>query len=266
MKHRFRREVILLAVALSFLLVLAVGGCGSTGNRTGTLPGTEKDLSTSEPYSPVFTDPVAKLEALSGQEFTEQLYNEALAYEPLLGTAGAQVNMGFYSAKGNHGSLVRLLDAINDYKPPAGEAAQKAIWDEGATSSNQYPSYVTMLEEHWYDRSSPTDGKVTIYGVRYTDPHPVTFQQADDVWGAYSKRYTDMAGLIKEATGKAVRAWCYVEGAKANRIFYKYELPELVSLEQRGAVQVFFARSRDADWTEPADWIEGTSNAPQPAQ
>ncbi len=173
--------------------------------------------------------------------------------------------MGFYSAKGNHGSLVRLIDAINDPSASTTESPQKAIWDEGVTSSNQYPAYMRMLEEHWYERSNAVDGTVTIYGDTYEDPYPVAFEQADQVWAQYSQRYTDMAALIKEATGKPVKAWCFVQGAKANRIFYKYELPVLRSLEQSGAVQVYFAKTQDADWTNPADWIEGTSNAPQPA-
>jgi hypothetical protein len=58
--------------------------------------------------------------------------------------------------------------------------------------------------------------------------------------------------------------WCYVQGAKANRVFYKYELPELRSLEQKGAVQVYFAKTQDADWTNPRDWTPGTANAPSP--
>ena len=41
--------------------------------------------------------------------------------------------MGYWSAAGNHGSLVRVLDTINSNT----SSPQKAIWDEGATSSNQ---------------------------------------------------------------------------------------------------------------------------------
>ncbi|MFH1653565.1 MAG: hypothetical protein ABIE74_05875 [Pseudomonadota bacterium] len=36
------------------------------------------------------------------------------------------------------------------------------------------------------------------------------------------------------------------------------------TLENAGAVNVYFARTQDADWTDPNDWIEGTANAPEP--
>ena len=193
------------------------------------------------------------------------LYHEAETYEPLLHTPGTQVNMGFWSGRGNHGSLVVLMDAINDLPPSPSQPPQRAIWDEGATSSNQYPSYVTMLNEHWYDRAMAKNGTVIVLGTSYTDPHPVTFVQADDIWGQYSQRYADMAVPILQATGKPVNVWCFVEGARAGRIFYTYELPELRTLEQEGAVTVHFARTRTANWTEPGDWIVGTANAPVPA-
>jgi hypothetical protein len=166
--------------------------------------------------------------------------------------------MGFWSAAGNHGSLVRVLDTINSTTT----SPQKAIWDEGATSSNQYPEYLDMLEEHWYERASPKAGKVTIYGKKYTDPSPVSLDEANKIWGQYSQRYTDMAGLIKKATGKPVEAWCFVQGAKAGRIFAAYELPELSRLEKSGDVQVFFAKTPDANPANPADWAQGTANAP----
>lgn len=76
---------------------------------------------------------------------------------------------------------MRLLDAINSTSSSA-IPPQRAIWDEGVTSSTQYPSYMTMLHEHWYERTSyNAEGKMTIYGVSTTDPYPVTFQQADDI-------------------------------------------------------------------------------------
>lgn len=255
--------MLLLAVALSFMLVLPLAGCGSSTTGGASNGAT---LSQQEPYKPVFSDPAEKLKETSSPEFTEDLYEEAVAYEPLLNTPGTQVTMGYWSAKGNHGSLVRVLDTINE--GPATTPPRKAIWDEGATSSYQYPSYDTMLEEHWYDRDNEKDGKVTVFGVSYTDPHPVTPAQADDIWGRYSQRYADMAKLIRKATGKPVRAVCFVQGAKANRIFYKYELPELKTLEQSGDSQVFFANTQDADSDNPADWTAGAVNAsaPVPAQ
>lgn len=252
----------LLAAVLAVLLLLTLPGCGVTnGGRTEKELSGVEELSGSPPYEPVFTDPAEKLRELSSREFTRQLFNEALAFEPLLGTTGTQVHMGYWSGPGNHGTLVKLLDAIN---ASSAEPPQKAIWDEGATSSNQYPSYVRMLEEHWYERSDPVDGKVTIYGRKYTDPHSVTFEQADEIWGRYSQRYADMAELLHRRTGKPVKAWCFVAGAKANRIFYTYELPRLRELEQAGDVQVFFAGTTEADWNNPDDWTEGAANAPEP--
>jgi len=121
-----------------------------------------------------------------------------------------------------------------------------------------------MTEEHWYDRGNGTGGTVTIYGDPYQDPNPVSFGQADEVWGEYSQRYTDMAGQFKQATGNTVEVWCFVQGAKANRIFYKYELPELTALERDGVVRVHFAKIQDADWTNTADWTLGTATAPAP--
>ncbi len=201
---------------------------------------------------------------MSSPDFTRMLYFEAETYEPLLHTPGTQVNMGFWSGRGNHGSLVVLMDAINDLPPSPAQPPQKAIWDEGATSSNQYPAYVTMLNEHWYERAMAKNGTVTVLGTSYEDPHPVTFVQADDIWGQYSRRYADMAIPILQATGKPVNVWCFVEGARANRIFYTYELPELRQLEQNGTIRVYFARTRTANWTNAGDWTEGTAHAPVP--
>ncbi len=242
----FRRRAALLAAFLAFAFFVAA--CGSES----VLP------------DPTFTDPLAKIAATSNPDFTDELLGEAVTYEPLLTTSGTQVHMGYWSGPGNHGSLVRVLDAINAYTPQPSEPKQRAIWDEGVTSSLQYPSYVTMNKEHWYERANATGGVVTIYGVTYTDPFPVTFTQADDIWGQYSQRYADMALTIRDTTGLPVNTWCFVEGAHATRIFYKYELPELVILEQAGAVRVFFAKTQNANWLNADDWIQGTANAPAP--
>lgn len=253
------------ALGLFILAILALAPVALFGSASpaGPVPGvlTVSGATGSSPFIPVFTDPAVKLAETSDPAFTVQLLEEAVTYEPLLNTTGTQVHMGFWSGRGNHGSLVVLLDAINDL--PAGTGTpQKAIWDEGATSSNQYPSYVTMQNEHWYERAMPVNGTVVIMGRYYTDPYPVTFAQADAIWGQYSGRYADMAEPIFLATGKPVKVWCFVEGARANRIFYTYEYPELRMLEQEGAVQVYFARTKSANWTDPGDWIEGTANAP----
>jgi len=262
-----KKAISVFVLVLALCVLFAFPGCGGTaGEKAKPVSSAEKEVLNDPRYKPDFSEPVEELKETSDRAFAKQLYQEALAYEPLLGQAGTQVNMGYYSARGNHGSLVRLIDAINEQPQSDGAPPQKAIWDEGATSSYQYPSFDEMLREHWYERANPVDGKVAIFGVKYTDPHPVTMQQADDIWGEYSQRYTDMAALIRQATGKPVKAWCFVQGAKANRVFYKYELPELRALEQSGSVQVYFARTQDACESNPSDWIEGTANAPVPAQ
>lgn len=208
----------------------------------------------------IFSDPNAKLAELSSENFTMRLFVEAFASEPLLNQSGTQVSMGFWSGKGNHGSLVRLLDDINGYSYPPNET-QRAIWDEGVQSSLQYPEYVMMnAREVWYARSSNVNGSVTIYGVKYADPYNISFSQADAIWGEYSQRYADMARLIKQGTGKSVKVWCFVQGARQNRIFYVYEYPELQKLEQEGIIEVYFAKTQDANWLNPDDWYYGTAN------
>jgi hypothetical protein len=218
-----------------------------------------------DPYIPIFTNPDAKLAETANADFAAQLLDDAVSYEPLLLQAGTVVHLGFWSGPGNHGSLVRLLDSINAIRCKSTEAQPEcAVWDEGAQTSLQYPSYVEMTQEHWYDRGNAAGGQVTIYGATYTDPFPVTFEQADEIWGRYSQRYADMATTFTQATGMTSKAWCFVEGAKANRIFYMYELPELAAIEAAGGVAVYFAKTQDADWQNPDDWIEGTANAPAP--
>jgi len=214
----------------------------------------------------IFTDPAVKISDTASDSFTQQLYSEALEYEPLLAKSGTQVHMGYWSGKGNHGDIVRVLDAINGSTASSGEPVNKAIWDEGAQTSLQYPSYIIMTEEHWYERGNTVDGKVTIFGVQYTDPFPVTFAKADQIWGQYSQRYADTASLFYKATGNVVQVWCFVNGAKANRIFYTYELPELTKLEKEGVVSVHFAKTDLSDWTVASDWIDGTANAPTPVE
>jgi hypothetical protein len=213
---------------------------------------------------PIFTDPAIKLTELSNQAFTLKIFYEAVALEPKLTQAGTRVSYGFWSRSPNRDNLIILLNAINAY---TSTETYRAIWDEGTTTSTtaQYPSYVTMNKEYWYERAYPlSDGTVSIEGVHYTDPHPVTTLEADLIWGAYSQRYADMAKLIRQATGMTVESWCFVQGARANRIFYAFELPELVSLEADGDVYVHFATTWEASWLNPSQWITGTTNAPTP--
>ena len=212
--------------------------------------------------TPTFVDPEAKLIELSDSAFTRKLLDESAALEPALEASGTQVHMGFYSGPGNHGNLARLLDAINGYKSTDG-VVHKAIWDEGVTTSLQIPSYVSMNREAWYERAYPTtDGAVVVYGVPRSNITTIPPAKADEIWGQYSRRYADQATAIRAATGKPVEVWCFVQGAKANRIFYTNEFVELKRLEAEGVVNLHFAKTADADWQNPDDWTHGTANAP----
>jgi hypothetical protein len=215
-------------------------------------------------HEPVFADPAATMREIGDPGYTRQLYAEAVAYEPLLAAPGTQAHMGFYSAKGNHGSLLRLLDAINEGPAAGATPPNRAIWAHGVNAYYQFPSWVRVMDEHWYERAAAVNGTVTIFGRSYQDPYPVTIGQAEASWAEYSRRFADMAGLIARATGKPVKIWCYVEGARPGRIFYTAEYTTLQKLETEGLVEVYFARSQDAEWDNPADWINGTKNAPPP--
>ncbi|MCX5751801.1 MAG: hypothetical protein NT099_09105 [Candidatus Saganbacteria bacterium] len=213
---------------------------------------------------PIFTDPAVKLAQLQNPNFAYTLFYEAIALDSSLNQTGTHVHMGYWSLYNpNRARLVTVMDAINGY---TSTETYKAIWDEGTTTSTsfQYPSYITMNREYWYERVSAINGYVAINGVTYHDPYTVTMQQANDIWGEYSKRYADMATVLHQVTGLTPEARCFVQGAKANRVFYTYELPELVSLEAIGSVDVYFALTTEANWRNPTDWIEGTSHAPTP--
>jgi len=254
--------IVLLAI-LAVIILLSIFGIPPRATDTVTVCSME--CPPGPKMVPVFTAPSDKIAFFKDPAFTGQLYTEAVATEPLLATPGTQVHMGFWSGKGNHGSMLRLLDAVNEGPTASADPPNRAIWDEGTSAYYNYPSYTQLLDEHWYERASGINGSVLIFGKRYTDPYPVTFADADEIWGQYSARYTDMIEPVALATGNPVQAWCFVQGARANRIFYTYELPQLRSMEQKGFVKVYFAKTPDADWTKPEDWINGTANAPAPS-
>jgi len=235
------------------------------GGITGSCTPAIVDTSTGSNHVPVFTDPAEKLKEISSPEYTQQLYKEAVSYEPLLATPGTQAHMGFYSAKGNHGSLLRLLDSINDGPASTTVPPNRAIWAQGINGFYPYPSWERVMNEHWYERAFPVNGTVMIFGKSYKDPHPVTFEQADMIWAQYSSRFAEVAEPIAEATGKPVKVWCFIDGAKANRIFYSFELPALKKLEERKLVEVYFAKTPLAEWDNPSGWINGTAHVPAPA-
>ncbi len=254
--------IVLLAI-LAVIVLLSVFGIPPTATDPVTVCST--DCPRVRRWCRYLPHPPTRLPSSKTRLLPDQLYTEAIATEPLLATPGTQVHMGFWSGKGNHGSMLRLLDAVNEGPAASANPPNRAIWDEGTSAYYNYPSYTQLLDEHWYERASGLNGSVLIFGKSYTDPYPVTFADADEIWGQYSARYTDMIEPIALATGKPVNAWCFVQGARANRIFYTYELPQLRLMEQKGLAKVYFAKTPDADWTIPADWINGTANTPVPS-
>lgn len=253
-------------VLLAAVLMLSIAGCGEKGSATK--PDTLSEIKKLPEYKTLWTDPSVKLEEISGDDFTRKLYLEEQGFAPEITKPGTQVYIGFYSGPGNHGNLVKAIDAIGSQQSTDSAPAPKVFWCEGTSNSYQFPSYVTMLREHWYDRAYPAGGKVTIFGESYKDPHTVTPEQADKIWGQYSQHLAKTAELIFKATGKPVIALCFVQGAKANRIFYTNEFPALKELEKKGAVRILFAKTPDADYQDPAGWTEGSGTAPPavPAQ
>jgi hypothetical protein len=208
-----------------------------------------------------FTDPVAKLQATAQPEFRAQLWTDITLLDPAIGARGTQVHMGYWSGPGNHKALNTLLTEINTNGGPR----VRAFFDEGISPTQLMPAYRTMTAEAWYPRGKLVDGKGSLEGgVKITDPFPTTFAQADRIWGQYSQRYAQLALDVQAATGKPVEVWCYVEGAKVDRVFYKYELPILKDLETLGVVKVHFAKTKEAKHTNPNDWWHGTANAPEP--
>jgi hypothetical protein len=214
-----------------------------------------------------FTDPAVKIADTARPAFTRAMVDEAIALEPLINVRGTQVHMGYWSGPGNRDALIRVLDEINTAPPTGGRRTEVAIWDEGVGSRVQFPSYQTMTAEAWYPRGSAPGGRFSIGGTPYVDPHPLTFPVADKIWGQFSQRYAQMALDISAATGKPIEVWCFVQGARADRIFHKWELPVLRDLEAAGAVRVNFSRPGVANpsFKNPGDWTVGTATAPTPA-
>ena len=212
--------------------------------------------------APRFTNPVAKIAETAKPEFRTQLWNEVTQLDPAFGAKDTQVHMGYWSGNGNKNrdALIKLLDEINTNGGPKA----RAFFDEGVSPNRLLPAYRVMTAEAWYGRAKLPDGKGSLDGgaTKVTDPFPVDFAQANVIWGQYSAQYAQLAIDAHAATGKVVDVWCYIEAAKADRIFYKYELPVLKDLETLGVVRVHAAKKLDAKYTNADDWIHGTANIP----
>jgi hypothetical protein len=88
------------------------------------------------------------------------------------------------------------------------------------------------------------------------DPFPVTYEQADQIWGQVSDRYAETAANYHRTTGNVPKAWALVCGADPNRVFLHYECPKLATLRFWGHVEVNCSRIAAADWARPDDWCD----------
>jgi hypothetical protein len=208
-----------------------------------------------DPYKPVFTKGQDRIADIK-KRFPDALAKNASDYEPLVITPGTHVHMGFWGGPYNHGNLERLVDSINagvavDKVPGCKRGGNCAVFADGATSMNQYPEYVTMLKQHWYERGNaqgegqPFSKNVTIYGQLYRNIQPLYFPEADSVWGTYSQGYAYMARVFYEKTKNPVTIWVFVNGAHQQRIFDRYEKPVLQELEKAGIVEIYCAKSNN---------------------
>jgi hypothetical protein len=130
-------------------------------------------------------------------------------------------------------------------------------------AENSLAEYDVMEDEGWYERGRARGQAFPFQGQQRNGYHPVTPGDADEVWGQYSARYAETALQFWMLTGRPVKFYCFIAGARRTRIFYTYEYPVLRALEELGAATVYFPRSNGAgvaDWTQPATWDAGTSN------
>lgn len=205
-----------------------------------------------------WTAPDVKIRAMEGPPFVAQLWDEFKLVTRKKSYKDVQVHMGYWSGGGmngpNRGGLMHLLEAGSSGKTDI------AVWDEG-DAYTQLPSYMTMLDEAWYERITKPKLTWDVDKQKYDNKSPVSLAQADKIWGLYSQRYAEIAEQAFKASGKKVQVWCYVKGALPGRVFQKYELPILKALEKEGSVDVHFAKNAKADMTHAGDWLTGTANA-----
>lgn len=222
-------------------------------------------------YTPIFTNPSLKVAITGKSSFTNTLVEQAYRVNPLFVQKGTQIHMFYWSGPGNHGSAMRLIDTINAIgkcgpSSPQTSQVNCAIWDEGVPDTGGqiywYPEYFQMNVEHWYDRVA--SGPITIFGKQYPKFFSIDLNTANLIWGQYSARYAEMATVFNAQTGNVVDVWCFVQGARAGRVFYAYEYPTIEKLEAKKIVKVHCAKNQNADWQNPDDWTEGLGSAACP--
>ncbi len=219
------------------------------------------------PYPPIFTPEPVKLRELSDPAYSSVLVEEAARFERLLVTNGTQMNMGFFSGRGNLGGVVNFVNILNYKGNGAGcqkaakGGANCAIYIKGATDDELYPENVKTYQEHWDDRAAAA-GKPTviIYGKVYPNINPVDKDAYTKVWGQMSERYANMARIFHAKTNNKVKVWVLVYGATTCGLYCQKEYPQLVKLESENVIEVRCAKKLFADPTVPREWDTGTSS------
>ncbi len=262
-------------LAFSVLLVLLLGvaaGCSSTSaTPANDIP------------DPVFTDPVAKIaETADAASFSETLFAQYLGQDPDLGdpTKATDLYMIFYAGANQRGLALSFLDTVSYRASLAPFPAVRAIWIQGGVQHGagwQYPTYrMTNESERWGDRAddedptgrgSPLGNQVTIHGVPYTDPFPVTQAQVGTIWGQYSAGYAEMARLF-HARAIRVHARAFVDDATVGPTSaFWAECRHLRELVQSGQVEELLCAAKDfPDYGSLAstDWRECPPCPPLP--
>jgi len=193
-----------------------------------------------------------------------RFFNEATQIEPLLGAWGTRANMGVFS--NGEDNLISLSDTLSSISGSTSSdgASSVALWCQGVTgATTQFPIYMeTRQILKNYEELYANNDYAVIQGIQHT---AATYEHLyEGYWGLYSQAYIGMATLINSATGNPVDVWGFIQGYKSTSFFYKYELPILIELEQKGIVRVHFAKNYDSRWYVPTDWYNGTTNIPPP--
>lgn len=181
--------------------------------------------SASHQKSPLENEYDLKLAELNKKDtYVQKLLHQLQQQAPDIAKHGTQVHMGFWSGMGMDGvnrqglrSLIDLFDRASQHK---------VVWDEG-TGQGVLANDADLPEYKAID-----DLSNRLYAAKHAD-------LSNHLWAVFSERYTEVAELIEKATGKKIKAWCFVYDAQPNRIFRTAELPVLEKLEQQNLVDVY---------------------------